>query len=69
MLDGDDEDCDEEEEAEVALRRARKARQAPEQTQEQVITGLPNELLLPGAIVTLAVVIAGVFTISRLSNR
>lgn len=37
--------------------------------QQQVIAGVPNELLLPGAIVTLAVVIAGVFTISRLSSR
>lgn len=36
---------------------------------EQAIAGVPNELLLPGAVVALAVVIAGVFTISRLVSR
>lgn len=36
---------------------------------EQVIQGVPNELLLPGAIVTLAVVIIGVFAFTRPSNR
>ncbi|KAI0160217.1 hypothetical protein GGR57DRAFT_456723 [Xylariaceae sp. FL1272] len=36
---------------------------------EQVIAGVPNELLLPGAIVTLAVVIVGVFTIARATSR
>ena len=35
---------------------------------EQAIAGVPNELLLPGAIVALAVVIVGVFTISRMSS-
>lgn len=37
--------------------------------EEQVINGVPNELLLPGAIVTLAAVIAGVFILSRPSGR
>lgn len=37
--------------------------------EEQVIAGVPNELLLPGAIVTLAAVIAGVFILSRPSGR
>ncbi|KAL5596739.1 hypothetical protein BROUX41_006570 [Berkeleyomyces rouxiae] len=37
--------------------------------QDQVIAGVPNELLLPGAIVALSVVIVGVFTISRLTSR
>ncbi|KAJ5679013.1 hypothetical protein N7462_007257 [Penicillium macrosclerotiorum] len=37
--------------------------------EEQFITGVPNELLLPGAIVTLAAVIAGVFILSRPSGR
>ena len=32
--------------------------------EEQFIAGVPNELLLPGAIVTLAAVIAGVFILS-----
>lgn len=39
---------------------------APE---EQFVPGVPNELLLPGAIVTLATVIAGVFILSRPSGR
>ncbi|KAI9768157.1 MAG: hypothetical protein M1835_006944 [Candelina submexicana] len=37
--------------------------------EEQVIPGLPNDLLLPGAIATLAVVIVGVFALSRSSSR
>lgn len=37
--------------------------------QQQLINGVPNELILPGAIVTLAAVIAGVFVLSRASNR
>ncbi|EFX03395.1 cbs and pb1 domain containing protein [Grosmannia clavigera kw1407] len=36
--------------------------------EEQLIAGVPNDLLLPGAIVSLAVVILGVFTISRLTR-
>ncbi|GFF29427.1 meiotically up-regulated gene 70 protein [Aspergillus udagawae] len=38
-------------------------------TEEQFIAGVPNELLLPGAIVTLAAVIAGVFILSRATSR
>ncbi|GIK02556.1 hypothetical protein Aspvir_006612 [Aspergillus viridinutans] len=38
-------------------------------TEEQFIAGVPNELLLPGAIVTLAAVIAGVFVLSRATSR
>ncbi|KAF2641307.1 CBS and PB1 domain-containing protein [Massarina eburnea CBS 473.64] len=37
--------------------------------QEDVIAGVPNELLLPGAIVTLAVVIVGVFALGRATSR
>lgn len=37
--------------------------------EEQIISGVPNDLLLPGAIVTLAAVIAGVFILSRPSGR
>lgn len=37
--------------------------------EEQFIAGVPNEVLLPGAIVTLAAVIAGVFILSRPSGR
>ncbi|KAJ5894585.1 hypothetical protein N7495_006276 [Penicillium taxi] len=36
---------------------------------EQLIAGVPNEALLPGAIVTLAAVIAGVFILSRPTGR
>lgn len=38
-------------------------------SEEQFIAGVPNDLLLPGAIVTLAAVIAGVFILSRSSSR
>ncbi|OIW27010.1 CBS-domain-containing protein [Coniochaeta ligniaria NRRL 30616] len=65
-LDSDEES--EEDEDESRVRRARKTRTAP-QPAEQVIAGVPNELLLPGAIVTLAVVIIGVFAITRASSR
>lgn len=37
--------------------------------QEEIIAGVPNELLLPGAIVTLAVVIVAVFALGRASSR
>lgn len=36
---------------------------------QQLIAGVPNELILPGAIVTLAAVIAGVFVLSRGGKR
>lgn len=61
----DDEDSYEDSEEESVMRRSRKSRQAP----EQVIAGVPNELLLPGAIVTLAAVIVGTFAISRATSR
>ena len=60
-------DDDEESEDEQPARRARKTVAKP--VEEQVIAGVPNELLLPGAIVTLAVVIVGVFTLTRATNR
>lgn len=66
--DDEDEDDDEEDDEEVEhSRRSRRTRRAP--AQEQLIAGVPNDLLLPGAIVTLAVVIVGVFTIARSSSR
>ena len=50
--------------------RPRRKQVAPQIKQdEQVIAGIPNDLLLPGAIVALAVVLVGVFTISRTSSR
>ena len=48
----------------------KKERRQPVQAaqQEQVIPGIPNDLLLPGAIAALAVVIVGVFAVSRASR-
>jgi hypothetical protein len=61
---------DGEEEEEIERRRDRRQRTfQAQQQQEQLIAGIPNDLLLPGAIVTLAVVIVGVFTISRATSR
>jgi hypothetical protein len=65
--DDDEEDEEDEDEDESTVRRSRRTRHAS--LQEQVIAGVPNELLLPGAIVTLAVVIVGVFTIARSTSR
>lgn len=56
-----------EEEEEVRPMKLRKQTMA--QKEEQVIAGVPNDLLLPGAIVTLAVVIVGVFAISRATSK
>lgn len=38
-------------------------------TEEQFIPGVPNELILPGAMFTLAGVIVGVFVLSRIGSR
>ncbi|KAK4446565.1 hypothetical protein QBC34DRAFT_305012 [Podospora aff. communis PSN243] len=64
----DEEDADASEEDVSPVRRGKTRTRTQPQQPEQVIAGVPNELLLPGAIVTLAVVIAGVFTVSRMSN-
>jgi hypothetical protein len=58
---------EEESEDEHPARRARKT--AAKSTEEQLIAGVPNELLLPGAIITLAVVIVGVFALTRSTSR
>jgi hypothetical protein len=58
---------EEDSEEELPIRRTK--RSAPQPVQEQVIAGVPNELLLPGAIVTLAVVIVGVFALTRATSR
>ncbi|GJC91522.1 CBS and PB1 domain containing protein [Colletotrichum higginsianum] len=65
--DDEDDEAEDEDDDVSHVRRSRRAKHTPEP--EQVIAGVPNELLLPGAIVTLAVVIVGVFTISRLTSR
>ena len=68
--DGEEGDVSEDEDAPVRRNRHGRARSIQQQQPavEQVIAGVPNELLLPGAIAMLAVVIAGVFTISRVSS-
>ncbi|KAI1418986.1 hypothetical protein F5Y12DRAFT_780323 [Xylaria sp. FL1777] len=66
-VDDDDEDEESEDDDYSAVRRRKKVSSRAEP--EQVIAGVPNELLLPGAIVTLAVVIIGVFTIARATSR
>ncbi|KAI0891494.1 CBS and PB1 domain-containing protein [Annulohypoxylon nitens] len=63
-----DEDEEEESDEDYATARRRKRSSAYIEP-EQIIAGVPNELLLPGAIVALAVVIVGVFTISRATSR
>ncbi|KAL8702656.1 MAG: hypothetical protein Q9201_004181 [Fulgogasparrea decipioides] len=64
---GGDED-DEGEFEETPMKKDRRAPAAKPKEPEQIIPGFSNDLLLPGAIVTLAVVIIGVFTISRSST-
>jgi PB1 domain len=55
---------------EVPMKRSKGGQQTSTAAKdEQLIGGVPNELLLPGAIVTLAVVIAGVFAFSRTSGK
>ncbi|KAF2758185.1 CBS-domain-containing protein [Pseudovirgaria hyperparasitica] len=63
ILEGDDD------EEEIERHRRKTAQQSTPKVEEQLIAGVPNELLLPGAIVTLAVVIVGVFTLSRSTSR
>ncbi|KAI2624530.1 hypothetical protein GGS21DRAFT_541255 [Xylaria nigripes] len=66
-MNAEEEDEESEGEAHSTVRRRRRTGSRAEA--EQVIAGVPNELLLPGAIVTLAVVIIGVFTIARVTIR
>ncbi|UKZ87398.1 uncharacterized protein TrAFT101_003203 [Trichoderma asperellum] len=65
--DSESEEEESEEEEERPVRRSRRSRTVVHQ--EQLIAGVPNDLLLPGAIITLAVVIVGVFTIARATSR
>lgn len=58
------------EEEEVQSKKPKGTRQTMAQPkEEQLIGGVPNELLLPGAIVTLAVVIVAVFAFSRSASK
>ena len=61
---------DEEEEEEEAQPRSKsRAQPIPLAQQPEIIAGVPNDLLLPGAIGVLAVVIVGVFVLGRASSR
>ena len=60
-------DEEDESDEEQPIRRTGKAATKP--LEQQIIAGVPNELLLPGAIVTLAVVIVGVFALTRATSR
>lgn len=54
----------------VRSKRSLAATMGSQHTEEkEIIAGVPNDLLLPGAIVTLAVVIVGVFAISRATSK
>jgi len=60
--------ADDDDEMETPVKKERKPAAPQAKQQEQMLAGVPNDLLLPGAIVTLAVVIVGVFAFSR-SNK
>ena len=60
--------AEEEEQPELTTKRDRHSAGATS-TQAQIIAGVPNEVLLPGAIVTLAVAIVAVFAVSRSGGR
>ncbi|KFY70535.1 hypothetical protein V499_09094 [Pseudogymnoascus sp. VKM F-103] len=63
----DEEESDEEDHHRL---HSRSRRQQPVmQEAPQIIAGVPNDLLLPGAIVTLAVAIIGVFAITKATSR
>ena len=63
-----EEDGEQEDEEASSAKVKRKAKEV-EQKVEQIVAGVPNEILLPGAIAALAVVIVGVFAISRMSSK
>lgn len=65
----EEEEDSEDEEFAGTVRRRKPRTGGSSPAGKEVIAGVPNELLLPGAIVTLAVVIIGVFAISRATSR
>ena len=65
----DEQGGEDEEDEEVNGRRRERSAASKPRKDEQLIQGVPNDLLLPGAIVTLAAVIVGVFAISRSTSR
>ncbi|WPH00522.1 Hypothetical protein R9X50_00335100 [Acrodontium crateriforme] len=64
----EDEDSDAEGSHAAERRRERKAAAAQPIQQEQIIPGLPNDMLLPGALVVLGAVIVVTFAIARSSR-
>jgi hypothetical protein len=60
---------DDEEDEDVQPRSRGRAQPTPFSQQPEIIQGVPNDLLLPGAIGVLAVVIVGVFVLGRASSR
>ena len=58
---------DDEDDMMTPVKKDRRPATQPQQA-EQIIAGVPNEILLPGAIAGLAIVIIGVFAISRASR-
>lgn len=65
----DDEDESDDEDYASTVRRRKTRNGGSPHVEKEVIAGVPNELLLPGAIVTLAIVIVGVFAITRATSR
>jgi hypothetical protein len=60
---------DEEEEEEARPKSKGRNQPTPVAQQPEIIQGVPNDLLLPGAIGILAVVIVGVFVLGRATSR
>jgi hypothetical protein len=68
QYDGEDED-DEELTHVTQRRKERRSTSGAVKQQDQIIQGVPNELLLPGAIVVLGAVIVITFAVGRASSR
>ena len=62
-------DEDDDDDMATPVKRERKPTAHSKKAEEQVVPGVPNEMLLPGAIGALAVVIIGVFAVGRATSR
>ncbi|KAK3109580.1 hypothetical protein LTR53_017021 [Teratosphaeriaceae sp. CCFEE 6253] len=73
LYDGAEDEGGEEEEMPEHVTERRKERkgtvQAPPKQQEQILAGVPNEMLIPGALVVLGAVIVVTFAIGRASSK
>ncbi|KAK5130818.1 hypothetical protein LTR08_001652 [Meristemomyces frigidus] len=65
----EEEEADEEATTVAERRKERKATSAQPRQQEQVVPGVPNEMLLPGALIVLGVVVVITFTLGRATSR